>query len=79
MSIPVGTAATSLKDVINIYLTVLVLNFILSHIAVYVHNVNSVQFSEISLGTSHPFLYYIVVLIAQVFKNRVDHEPPNFV
>jgi hypothetical protein len=45
--IQIGTAAMRLKGVINIYLTVLVLNFILSHIVVYVHTANSVHFNEI--------------------------------
>ena len=76
--IPIGTAAMRLKNAIIIFFAVLVLNFILSHIAVYVHNANSIQFSEISLRTSHAFLYYIIFRIAHVFKNRVDHEPPTF-
>jgi hypothetical protein len=67
MFIPIGTAAMRLKDIINIYLAVLVLKFILSHVAVNVLNANSAQFSEISLRTSHVFLYYIVFRIAHVF------------
>jgi len=50
--IPIGTSILSLKDFINIYFAVFVLNFILSHITVYVYNANSVQFSAISLYES---------------------------
>jgi hypothetical protein len=63
---PIGTTAMRLKDVFNTYLAVLVLNLILSHIGSYVYNANSIKFREISLQTSHAFMYYIIFRIARV-------------
>lgn len=56
--IPADTTAMPLKDIINIYLAVLVLNLILPHIVLYFHNANSIQFNSICLRTTHATLSF---------------------
>ena len=56
--IPADTTALPLKDVINMYLEVLVLKLILPHIVVCVHNANSIQFNSICLRTTHATLSF---------------------